>query len=620
VAARGGAEPVAVTRAAVAAKLRVLLPGVLCAALAWAASARAQEREAAQGFVRVQGTSFTLDGAAFRFLGANVSVMHGPREREHYEAVLDAVAADGLKVVRLWALGEQPAPGESYHPLYAFRIGERGWVEASFEHLDRVLVAARARGLKVIIVLANRWKDYGGIATYLRWGGAAVQRDALGEPVSGALTAFFDCAACQLLYREHVARVVGRVNSITGAAYRADPTIFAWELINEASAVSAHDEDALIGWVKSTVSLVRSLDANHLISAGHIGYQTSRERRVWRAVQSLPEVDFADAHLYPQTDRRVASAGQLKALLDDPIALAALSLHKPLVFGEFGFERTARSFAARSRWTDTFLGHFVQRAAAGALIWLYEPPGNPQRTHSISASAADADSRELRRTLRSAAERLARVGPGTMPPDWMRPDAVLPEFSSNKAERVSRAAHRGFALRGDEQVLEIDPVEFASAQFERLGVYDNHALETVWGAGEGHVEYRFLAPPGVPGSVRVEARISSELPGIGDGKDPRDSSDIEITLDGELVGTVRAPADDGFGEVVEVELRDARALKRLFRSGRTHSLRLRALPAKYAGGLCIYGAVTGRAPMPEGRARDVSSVRISLTPLRAKRP
>jgi len=39
---------------------------------------------------------------------------------------------------------------------------------SSFAHLDRVLVAAWARRLRVIVVLANRWSDYGGFPRYLR--------------------------------------------------------------------------------------------------------------------------------------------------------------------------------------------------------------------------------------------------------------------------------------------------------------------------------------------------------------------------------------------------------------------------------------------------------------------
>ena len=59
----------------------------------------------------------------------------------------------------------------------AFRIGEGqdGWVEESFVHLDHALVLARERGLGVIVVLTNRWPDYGGIAQHAEWSGLPVQ-------------------------------------------------------------------------------------------------------------------------------------------------------------------------------------------------------------------------------------------------------------------------------------------------------------------------------------------------------------------------------------------------------------------------------------------------------------
>jgi hypothetical protein len=40
-----------------------------------------------------------------------------------------------------------------------------------FEDFDRVLAAARAHGLRVIITLANAWDDFGGIRQYLAWAG-----------------------------------------------------------------------------------------------------------------------------------------------------------------------------------------------------------------------------------------------------------------------------------------------------------------------------------------------------------------------------------------------------------------------------------------------------------------
>lgn len=559
-------------------------------------------------FVQVSGTQLTLDGRPFRFLGANVSVIHGERERAGYEAVLDAVKADGLRVVRIWALGEQLEPGAPHHPLYAFRIGERGWIDASFVHLDQVLAAARARDMKVIVVLANRWKDYGGIATYLRWGGTEVARDPRGEPTGSALSAFFACASCQLLYQEHIERLVTRTNSVTHVAYRDDPTIMAWELINEASAVSAREEEALLAWVRDNARRIRALDPRHLISAGHIGYQTERERRVWRAVQSLPEIDFADAHLYPDTDPRIHNlAQQLPALLDDPIALALLEVKKPLLFGEFGFERGAGG--TRERRTRAFLRQVEARGISGALIWIYEAPGSPLRRHTISAGAEDAESVRVRGLLQEAAARAGVARPEAALP-WQ--SASLPRFAPPYEEHGQAAPHRGFVRTGEAQVLEIQPSEFARLRFERAGIYVAHGHETVWGSGEGELEYRFRAPPRVPRRLLIEARISSELPGAEDGLDPRDGSDVELLVDDEVIATVRAKADDGVGAAISVELVDARLLARLFGKARVHRLRLRALPSPFAGGLCVYGRDPSAAREADVSPPALSHVRITL--------
>jgi mannan endo-1,4-beta-mannosidase len=515
------------------------------------------------------------------------------------------VKADGLRVVRLWALGEQPEPGEPYHSFYAFRIGEQGWVDASFAHLDKVLAAARARDLKVIVVLANRWKDYGGIATYLRWGGAEVARDPRGEPTGSALAAFFACASCQQLYQQHVERLITRVNSVTGVPYRDDPTIMAWELINEASAVSAREEEALLTWVRDSARLIRARDAQHLISAGHIGYQTERERRVWRAVQNLPEIDFADAHVYPETDPRIRHMAQLPALLDDPIALTLQEVKKPLVFGEFGFDRSTDD--ARERWTRAFLRQVEARAISGALIWIYEAPDSTLRRHTISVGSEDKQGLRVRKLLKDAAARVSIARPDAAPP-WLGTN--LPRFAPPYEERGTGAPHHRFVRDGEAFALEIEPSDFARLRFERAGVYVLNGSETVWGSGEGELEYRFRAPPFVPQRLAVEARISSELPGADDGADPRDGSDVEISVDEQVIGTVRAKADDGVGAVVAVELVDGRLLARLFGKGRIHSLRLRALPSPYAGGLCVYGR--DQSASVEAAAPALSQVRVTL--------
>ena len=55
---------------------------------------------------------------------------------------------------------------------------------------------------------------------------------------------FFSSPACRQLYRGFFTALLSRVNTVTGVAYRDDPTIFGWELINEPR-VSQQNSDVL---------------------------------------------------------------------------------------------------------------------------------------------------------------------------------------------------------------------------------------------------------------------------------------------------------------------------------------------------------------------------------------
>jgi mannan endo-1,4-beta-mannosidase len=325
------------------------------------------------GFVRREGTRFVLAGAPFRFVGANVSVTHGPTQRAALDRVLDAVAEDGLRVVRVWALGEYPADAPPWARDYAWRLGPEGWVEETAIHLDRVLDAARARGLRVVLVLGNRWADYGGATRYLQWAGLRAP-DATGALSASELGGLFRDATAEGLYRAHVARVVGRVSSTTGRPYRDDPAVFAWELINESEALP-RDRDALVAWTQSLARQVRALDPNHLVAAGHIGYRRAADRATWRMVQALDEIGYADGHAYPAELGAVPGLAALDAYVDDHAQLARHVLAKPFVWGEFGFGTLSPTHRglARAAWTARFLARSQEDGVAGALAWIYAP-------------------------------------------------------------------------------------------------------------------------------------------------------------------------------------------------------------------------------------------------------
>ncbi len=545
-------------------------------------------------FVRVDGRRFVLEGRTFRFVGANASIMHGASHRAAAEATLDAIARDGLRVVRVWALGEQPEGAAEWARDYAFRIGREGWVETSFAHLDRVIDAARARGLRVIVVLANRWGDYGGAPRYLEWAG-----------VPGlALQGFFTDPSAAALYRAHVARVVTRVNATTGLAYRDDPTIFAWELINESDA-PRRGREALVRWTRDAARYVRSLDAAHLVSAGHIGYTRREQRETWLALQRLPEVDYADAHAYPTQLQSVRAPRDLDDFVDDHVQLAHNVAGKPFVWGELGFstnERVHRG-VARARWFERFLARSELDAVDGAMAWIYSPSADRPREHGLFVDGpAAARTRDVRAVLSRYAAR------------W-RGEVVAqnPRLSPERGEvplRVTRRrvagpgrAGAGPAVHGETVRWSIAPAGYASAESENVGVWDGFAVSHVYGSGDAAFTYHFRVTPAArraalaASRVRVRLRASSELPGRGEGATADDASTLRVSIDGASLGELAVPVDDGLGAWIELAS-DAPATLAAVRAQGLHTLRLEVPDGPRANGLCLYGAPTGREPVP----------------------
>ncbi|KAG8373475.1 hypothetical protein BUALT_Bualt11G0028100 [Buddleja alternifolia] len=83
----------------------------------------------------------------------------------------------------------------------------------------------------------------------------------------------------------HLLAVVTRVNSITGIAYKDDPTIFAWELMNEPRSQYDQSGKAIqvsfslfislynqLDWVVEMSAHVKSIDKNHLVEVGMEGF------------------------------------------------------------------------------------------------------------------------------------------------------------------------------------------------------------------------------------------------------------------------------------------------------------------------------------------------------------
>ena len=582
----------------------------LCARAVAGETDGAAPTRAGDPFVRVRGDQLVLDGAPFRFAGANLALMHHPENRAAAEALMTQAARDGIRVARIWALGEGAADAAEWQrDSYFFRAGPTGWIEAATDHLDRVIVAARRAGVRLVITLANNWPDYGGVPQYLRW-----SKRWRGD-VYGAGDRFYADAAARAAYRAHVERLVGRTNAVTGIRYRDDPTILAWELMNESQVVTTAGATTRRIWITEMAALIHRLDPNHLVTPGVSLYRLARERREWLAVCRLPGVDYCDSHVYPEESLAGRDPDAIDATLDDFVQLARYVAGKPLVLGEFGFRGGSDGLwqgHTRAWWIARVFARLRLDGAAGGLLWIYQPGigtgGIVAPSHAVVVG--DPRAQEIRLAMRAAA--LAAATPA-------RDDQRNPLLGAEKGDAELAPLHA--VLAGPATVIPLvtvarsgatrariawDPPAFERASWETTGVYRGGALIHAWGAETGFFEFGYdVAGAGAAGdagatrargltkgdsavvrALALRARVSSEYPGTL--SPPDGASQLQVWLDDVRVGAAIAPRDDGQGRWVTIRSTDARAIQQAARPGH-HRLRFAVVEGRQAHGLCLYG-------------------------------
>ena len=223
-------------------------------------------------FVRLSNGRFVLDGKPFRFVGANVAVMYRDEDRQRMPETLKQAATLGIKVIRVWAFGEggpndiKPIADFADWPRnHSFRFTPDQWNEEAFVHLDHVLAEASKNNIHVQLCLTNWWRDTGGVTQYLRWAGindAADDSRPFGINNEKAIL-FYSNPETRRLYREHLKKLATRRNSVTGILYRDDPTIFGWELMNEAQVITGRWSERR-EWISEMSTYLKSLDPNHM--------------------------------------------------------------------------------------------------------------------------------------------------------------------------------------------------------------------------------------------------------------------------------------------------------------------------------------------------------------------
>ncbi|GLJ32747.1 hypothetical protein SUGI_0659310 [Cryptomeria japonica] len=329
-----------------------------------------------QSFVQVRDGHFSIDGKEVYFSGFNAYWLlyqaADPSARRNVSEVFYEAAHNDLTVARTWAFNDG-----GYRAL---QISPGVYDEKVFKALDFVVNEAKSYGIRLVLSLVNNYKDFGGKAQYVEWANKS----------AGQEDDFFTNPTVKEYYRNHIKTVLTRVNSITGIAYRDDPTIFAWELINEARCETDPSGKILLGWIEEMAQYVKSIDTKHLLEIGLEGFYGDSTPQTKQTVNpkgfetgtdfilhnQVQGIDFATVHSYPDLwlkgQDEEAQLTFLHRWVDTHIKDAGTTLKKPVLFAEFG--KTSRDPGYNVAHRDGLFRIIYEaivksEPAGGALFW-----------------------------------------------------------------------------------------------------------------------------------------------------------------------------------------------------------------------------------------------------------
>ncbi|KAK9838655.1 hypothetical protein WJX74_000745 [Apatococcus lobatus] len=319
---------------------------------------------ASAGFIRAHGGKF-VDEECKPFLASGVNTwelmevaagaveskkvqLSNGQETDVVQWTLATAAANSLTVMRMFAHG--------VHPDFPLQIAPGEYNEKAFKALDYILDEASKLGIRVIMTLGDNWVGADSKPIYSSWSISAEESE---DP-----DAFFSDPKCKQDYKNHIKKMVNRKNTRNKRLYKDDPTIFAWDLMNEPRCdcfpeefpppeymTSCRPECAhkLQAWVAEMSSYLKAQDPKHMVTVGEEGFWGPGAKREhanpgngWASLtgqnftanMNLPTIDFAAVHLWPDNWEHWDLAFLDTWILEH--AADARAMGKPFMIEEFG--------------------------------------------------------------------------------------------------------------------------------------------------------------------------------------------------------------------------------------------------------------------------------------------
>ncbi|KAL5717231.1 mannan endo-1,4-beta-mannosidase [Ranunculus cassubicifolius] len=359
-------------------------------------------------FVEISGTDFLRDGVPLYFNGFNSYWMmvyaSNPSTRGNVTSVFQEATQHGMNLARTWAFSDGG--------VYPLQTSPGIYNQDMFKGLDFVISEAGKYGIYLILSLVNNYPDYGGRKQYVEW--AREQ----GQSVKSE-DEFYSNPIVKNYYKNHIKAILERQNSISGVTYKDDPTILAWELINEPRCESDLSGRVLQDWIQEMAAYVKSIDNKHLLEIGLEGFYGESKKQSnpkgyllgtdFISNNQVVEIDFTTIHAYPSawygfatlhiafisltmekmylfnnyylhcrlpgSDDR-AQAVFVQKWLQEHIEDSTIVLKKPILFAEFGKSSNVTAFkiSERDNYFETVYSEIYASAESGggcygSLFW-----------------------------------------------------------------------------------------------------------------------------------------------------------------------------------------------------------------------------------------------------------
>lgn len=231
-----------------------------------------------------------------------------PDEFEQRDAIR-TVRQMGGRVLRTFMITARQGP----HPAVMFDVSTNPVQanESALLALDRLLQIGREEGVRLLIPLI-------------------AYRSALrGDPDTYGPDFWVVGSEANLKFKNMIAQVLGRTNSLTGRPYRDDPTIFGWHTGNE---LVIGTDPVRRQWLHDIAAYIKNLAPNHLHIDGR--NKPNDVYDLYDEFADSPHIDAVSYHTYVNLPQADTPAGTLRLIREQlrgrmPVIVTEVAMYTP---------------------------------------------------------------------------------------------------------------------------------------------------------------------------------------------------------------------------------------------------------------------------------------------------